>query len=152
MSSTTTGAGAFMETLADFLAPKLAMYLLQARDGMAVYAGLWSTWLLNGEAARAAKVLLVTVLAPAEQPPPARPLDLEALVPWVVLQCKHLTENSPAWDPVVVRALAPEMQRQAAPDAPTRRAAPPPAPSSSSRPRRTTTPRAPWRSPAPWWR
>lgn len=104
----------FMDTLARCLAPDLPMYLVKVQDDLAVYAGLWSTWLLNGDTARAAKVLLVTVLNTPGQRPPGGPLDLSELVPWVVLQCQYLTEESPAWEAVVGRALAPEMQRQGA--------------------------------------
>lgn len=102
----------FMDTLARCLAPELPLYLVQAENGLALYAGLWSTWLV-GEDGRAAKVVFVTVLTDPAQAPPPGPVTLAELQPWLVFQLQHLTTESPAWDSVA-GVLRPSLEAAAA--------------------------------------
>ena len=96
--SLTTATIQFMDVLAKALDPKLPTYLLREDNQFAIFAGLWSTWMLNNETNQRAKVVMVTVLKEPGAPAPPGPMPFSHLIPWLVLQMHIVDEENPVWD------------------------------------------------------
>ena len=86
-------------------------FRLDANLGVSLYAGLWSTWLLNDHN-RAAKFVFATVRCPSTPPPPVR-CPLSELKAWSVLQLQIIDEDSHLWAPLQ-QTLATEFAEQLA--------------------------------------